>query len=244
MRIVFAILFILLPLSYSYPQERDSLTEQARYYREEGYRLQSAGKTGSALSFYQKAVEADPYYAEAYNDIGIIYEERGQLDEAERYYKKALQIDSDFIPAYTNLAFLYEERGNIREAAHYWRERYIRGTKGEYWHEVARQRLLQLDAHLEIRSEKIEKEAARFSRELAHRKEKERLEIIEQAKKYLNLGRKDLQRGNYAGAVKNFDIVLYLNPADHNLKSEARKMLRKAERFRIEEEALDALYGR
>ncbi|MFO8052780.1 MAG: tetratricopeptide repeat protein, partial [Candidatus Omnitrophota bacterium] len=158
MRIVFAILFIFLPLSFS---QAEGLTDQqARDYREKGYKLQSRGDLGGALSFYQKAVELDSDYVQAYNDLGVVYEMQGQLNEAEKYYQEALKINPGFMPAHTNLAFLYEKKNNIKKATYHWKKRYIKGKKGEYWQEVARQHLLKLGTYPEIKEEIREKKAA------------------------------------------------------------------------------------
>ena len=76
---------------------KDSKKEQARLYRNEGYRLQMQGDLFGALSFYKKAIELDPAYVEAFNDIGVIYELIGDLDSAILFYKKALEIDSKYL---------------------------------------------------------------------------------------------------------------------------------------------------
>ncbi len=145
MKILATILFLLLSAFSFQVYARSGLLERrAREYREEGYRLQSAGDLRGALSFYQKTIEMDPFYVEAYNDIGVIYEKQGRIDDAKRLYKKAIEVNPNFMPAYANLAFLYEQEGNTHKAAYYWRERYTRGMQGEYWHAVARERLQHL----------------------------------------------------------------------------------------------------
>ena len=46
-----------------------------------------------ALARWTKAVEIDPTYAPAWNDLAIAYEQIGQLDKARQAYDKALEID-------------------------------------------------------------------------------------------------------------------------------------------------------
>jgi len=46
-----------------------------------------------AIYRWQKAVEIDPTYSEAYNDLAVAYEHEGQLDKARESYEKALEID-------------------------------------------------------------------------------------------------------------------------------------------------------
>lgn len=236
MKIVIAILFVFLPLTSL--QAEGLLNEQARQYRKEGYRNQSGGRMSQALSFYQKAVELDPFYFEVYNDIGVVYEKQGRLGEAEAYYQKALEINSGFMPAYTNLAFLYEKMGDIPKAVEHWKERYIRGRKGEYWHEIARQRLLELGGYPEIKRKKMEKAAIRLSRELVYQREQERLEVIEEAKLHFDLGRKAFQEGVYSDAISHLNTVLALEPADQDLNQRTEKMLEEAESLQRRQRAL------
>jgi Flp pilus assembly protein TadD len=42
---------------------------------------------------WQQAVELDPTYAEAWNNLGIGYEQLGRFDDARKAYEKALEID-------------------------------------------------------------------------------------------------------------------------------------------------------
>jgi Flp pilus assembly protein TadD len=41
----------------------------------------------------EKAVDLDPTYAAAFNDLAIAYEHEGQLDKARRAYEKALALE-------------------------------------------------------------------------------------------------------------------------------------------------------
>ncbi|MCF7871084.1 MAG: tetratricopeptide repeat protein [Candidatus Omnitrophica bacterium] len=235
MRTFLVILFIFLPLSFS--QAKDLTQDQSRKYRKKGYRLQSMGNIEAALPFYQKAVAIDPGYVQAYNDLGVVYEMKGALDEAEKYYKKALAINPDFMPAHTNLAFLYEKTNNIKKATDHWKKRYIKGKKGDYWKEVARQHLLKLGTYPEVRKEMMEEKAANLSRELAYQREQERLEVIEEAKLHFKLGERAFQEKDYSVAVEELRKVLSLNPSDLELKTKARKVFKRAKRFQLKQEA-------
>ena len=42
---------------------------------------------------WEKAVEIDPTYAAAWNNLGIAYEQQGKFDEARKAYEKALELD-------------------------------------------------------------------------------------------------------------------------------------------------------
>ena len=46
-----------------------------------------------AVARFEKAVELDPTYAAAWNDLAIGYEQLGKFDEARKAYEKAMLID-------------------------------------------------------------------------------------------------------------------------------------------------------
>jgi Flp pilus assembly protein TadD len=46
-----------------------------------------------ALYRWQRAVEIDPTYAAAYNNLAIGYEHEGKFDEARKAYDKALELE-------------------------------------------------------------------------------------------------------------------------------------------------------
>jgi Tfp pilus assembly protein PilF len=46
-----------------------------------------------ALYRWKRAVDVDPSYAAAYNNLAIAYEHEGQFDEARKAYDKALELD-------------------------------------------------------------------------------------------------------------------------------------------------------
>lgn len=235
MKILLTVFFVVLPLFF--PQAQDLANEQARAYREEGYRLQSMGDISGALSYYQKAVQIDPHYAEAYNDLGVAYETLGNNEEALRMYKKSLDLDPEHLATYTNLAFLYEKRGDIENATLYWKKRYLAGERGDYWWEVARQHLLKLGTYPEVKKAVFEEKAARLSRELIYKREQQRLKLFEEAKLHFDLGNNALKVKDYEIAFKEFKTVLSLNIDDEKLNMQTRDLIKQAERLYLKKEA-------
>ena len=57
----------------------------------------------SALHFFNIAVDLDPEYFQAYNNIGLCYEKKGDLGMARSYYQKAVEINPDYQLAKDNL---------------------------------------------------------------------------------------------------------------------------------------------
>ena len=239
MRIFLVCLLLFFPIFASQADDLNNamVTNEARVYREEGYRLQSMGDLQGALAYYQKASQMDPHYAEARNDIGVIYEALGEDDSALLAYKEVLQIDPSYLAAYTNLAFLYEKKGDITNATSYWKKRYSLGQEGDYWWEVSRQHLLKLGTFPEVRKEILEERAALLSREFVYKREQERLKLNEEAKLHFEIGRLALKEGNADVAMGEFKTVLSLNPADKELLNQARRLYQQSERLYLEQEA-------
>ena len=65
----------------------------AREQVEFGINVAQRGLWREAIYRWERAVEIDPMYAQAYNDLGIGYEHEGQLDKARKAYEKALAIE-------------------------------------------------------------------------------------------------------------------------------------------------------
>src|SRR3979411_1202243 len=51
------------------------------------------GRWREAIYRWEKAVDLDPTYAAAFNDLAIAYEHEGQLDKARKAYEKAIELD-------------------------------------------------------------------------------------------------------------------------------------------------------
>jgi len=235
MRILTILFLLLLPISFSWTY--DLMLEDAKAYRDQGYRLQSLGDLKEALVYYQKAIELDPIFTQAYNDLGVVYESLGNEKRAEEMYKKVLDLDPGYLGAYTNLAFLYEKMGDVKNASFYWQRRYELGEKGEYWWEVSRQHLLKLGTYPELKKERLEKAAARLSRELNFKREQARLRLLEEAKLHLDIASQAFKEADYTAAIKESNMVLSLNPPNEELKARAREIAQASERLRFKEKA-------
>src|SRR5437899_12915185 len=57
-----------------------------------GVNVAQRGLWREAIYRWEKAVELDPTYAAAYNDLAIAYEHEGQLDKARKAYEKAIEL--------------------------------------------------------------------------------------------------------------------------------------------------------
>ncbi len=202
------------------------LREQAQSYCGQGYKLQSMGNYQDALSFYLKAIGADPSYKEAYNDAGVIYEKMGFLDKAEKMYLEAIRVDSKYLAPYANLGFLYEKKNNVSKASYYWGKRYFLGDRREYWTQKAREHLIKLGAYPRAMRDELEDKALTLSKNLVYKRERQRLK---EAWLHFDLGSKALGKGRYQQAEGEFKTVIGLNPSDKKLLNDAQKYYTAAE---------------
>jgi Tfp pilus assembly protein PilF len=58
-----------------------------------GVNVALKGLWREAVYRWEKAVEIDPTYAAAYNDLAVAYEHDGQLEKARKAYEKAIELE-------------------------------------------------------------------------------------------------------------------------------------------------------
>ena len=58
-----------------------------------GIKVAQNGLWKEATYRWEKAVELDPSYAEAWNNLAIGYEHQGKFEDADKAYQKALKLD-------------------------------------------------------------------------------------------------------------------------------------------------------
>jgi protein O-GlcNAc transferase len=64
-------------------------------------------RTDIALSAYQKAIDLNPNFVDAYNKLGNLFYKLGQLESAEKFYQQGINNQADFYPFYINLGNVY-----------------------------------------------------------------------------------------------------------------------------------------
>jgi tetratricopeptide (TPR) repeat protein len=77
------------------------------YLNKLGIALHQQQALGLALKYYEKAVKADPEYADAENNVGTIWYQRKKFDRAIKAYQKAIKMRSDMAVLYSNLGYAY-----------------------------------------------------------------------------------------------------------------------------------------
>jgi len=85
-------------------------------YLREGDTQRKEGNYDEAREFYDKAIQIDPHFAQAYNSRGILYFSKGMIREAIKDYEKALEYAPETAEIHYNLALAYLKTGDLRKA--------------------------------------------------------------------------------------------------------------------------------
>ena len=87
-----------------------------------GLELRKTGHLEEALEELRQAVDLDPGFARAENDLGVTLKQMGRLDEALAHYRRALAIDPRLTLAHNNIGSLLCSRGDIPRALEHFRQ--------------------------------------------------------------------------------------------------------------------------
>jgi Flp pilus assembly protein TadD len=206
------------------------LQVQAREYRQEGINAQDIGDLDSAMKMYQKAIEVDPAYAVAYNDLGVIYEAREMDFRAEESYLKAIKIDPYYLSAYTNLALFYEGKRELGKAAYCWKKRAELGEIDDPWAQKARARLEDIRLSLAPRpmQDSREQDVVKLMKDTAHEKYILRNDDKAMARKHLKNARDSYNKEDFATAVKEASDAQYLDPENKAIEDFVEKAQHRA----------------
>jgi Tfp pilus assembly protein PilF len=70
---------------------------------------------------YERAVEIDPYFGEAWNNLGQVKQALGEYEASRRAYEHALTLDGYMTPEFAayNMASLFAEQGKLEQALTY-----------------------------------------------------------------------------------------------------------------------------
>lgn len=83
-----AVLSTLAPAAWA-----DDARSEAKAQVDFGIKVAQSGLWKEATYRWLKAVELDPTYAQAWNNLAVGYEQQGNFTEAEKAYEKALKLD-------------------------------------------------------------------------------------------------------------------------------------------------------
>ena len=83
----------------------------------QGKTLIKKKKIKEALSIYLKAIELDPGFCDAMDNLGTIYQKGGKADEAIYWHQKAIEANIKDTSAHINLAADFQLQNRLRESA-------------------------------------------------------------------------------------------------------------------------------
>tara|TARA_A100001011_G_scaffold32984_1_gene31613 strand:+ start:2746 stop:4383 length:1638 start_codon:yes stop_codon:yes gene_type:complete len=72
-------------------------------------------KYDSAINYFEEAIQLNPNFSEAYNNLGNTKKRVGKIDEAISCFKKAIELKENNIEAHLNLANVYKENRYFNE---------------------------------------------------------------------------------------------------------------------------------
>ena len=97
-----------------------------------------------AAQSFEAAVEKEPDYVEAWNNLGNVQSELGLTLDAQYSYQRALAVAPDYADAHFNLAETLHTSGDIEGAKRHWRE-YLARDPQSRWADEVRARLQELE---------------------------------------------------------------------------------------------------
>src|SRR5688572_21294370 len=98
---------LVLSLGFAAPAFADARSD-AKAQVAFGISVAQRGLWREAIYRWERAVEIDPTYAAAFNDLAVAYEHEGQLDKARQAYEKALEIDPENVQIRQNYELFKE----------------------------------------------------------------------------------------------------------------------------------------
>lgn len=97
------------------------VAEQYRYF-DKGVALTDKGQFDQAILEYRKALDVDPDYPQAHNNIALILKRQGKPDAAIWHLAQALRVDPDYADAHNNWGLALADMRNFDEAAGHYQE--------------------------------------------------------------------------------------------------------------------------
>ena len=80
-----------------------------------GIEVARRGLWREALYRWQRAIDLDPTYAPAWNNLGVAFEHEGRFNQAREAYETALDLDPDNFMIEQNYDFFLEVNDRVNE---------------------------------------------------------------------------------------------------------------------------------
>jgi len=179
----------------------------ARVHNRMGTELLKTGKLAEAMAQFKQALEADPTYAGAYNNLGVTYERLGR-EEAQAQFERAIQLRPDFTHAHFNLARILMKKGRGAAAV------------------AQLQRTILIDPNhvgaLNMLGMALGRQQ-KFAEAQSHLERAVRLEP-DHAEARNNLGAVYTAQGRFREAVAQFEAALRVDPDDPEIRENLKRV--------------------
>lgn len=114
----------------------------ARADTERGYGYLQAGKYADAEPLLRRAIEEDPNYGPAHNDLGIVHYHAGRLYDAAWEFQNAIKLMPSHPQPHNNLGLVLENALRLKEAEQSYRQAHeLEPQNGEYAGNLAKLRM-------------------------------------------------------------------------------------------------------
>ncbi len=94
---------------------RADTRSDAKAQVEFGIEVARRGLWEEALYRWQRAIDLDPTYARAWNNLGIAFEHEGRFDEAREAYETALDLDPNNFTIEQNFDLFLEVNDRVNQ---------------------------------------------------------------------------------------------------------------------------------
>ncbi len=95
---------------------RADARSDAKAQVEFGIEVARRGLWNEAIYRWQRALDLDPTYAPAWNNLGIAFEHEGRLDEAREAYQTAVDLDPDNFTIEQNYDLFLEVNERVNQS--------------------------------------------------------------------------------------------------------------------------------
>jgi superkiller protein 3 len=90
--------------------------DDARALYREGFQHFANDRVDEAIACYERAIEANPELAIAWNGLSMAFRQKGDLDRAIEAARRLIELEPDDALSHTNLSILLQNKGMIPEA--------------------------------------------------------------------------------------------------------------------------------
>ena len=190
--------------------------KQSYKYFEEGTSFYDQEDYKKASTSFQKAVQADPNFAEAYYNLGVIYDLQHKFSKAISAYEKVIQLDPNIGTVWENIAQDCYALGDLKRGMDYIKLAESIGkpvNKDLYnrmWHEkkyAAKKKMISIPTNESKPLRQLDDDLKLAIISL----EKELVQKAGKSQNIVNLGIKYRQKGEFDKSIDIFTKALNLN---------------------------------